>query len=68
MGRRVDVDDLIDAEEVARLIGLARATSVSVYQQRYPDMPRPIVRRVSGRCQLWLRQEIEAWAVKVGRG
>jgi glutathione-regulated potassium-efflux system ancillary protein KefG len=67
MGRRVNVDDLIDAEEVARLIGLARATSVSVYQRRYPDMPRPVVRRSSGRCLLWLRQDVEAWARRLRR-
>jgi predicted DNA-binding transcriptional regulator AlpA len=67
VGRRVNVDDLIDAREVARLIGLARETSVSVYQRRYPDMPRPVVRRSSGRCLLWLRQDVEAWAKAVRR-
>jgi predicted DNA-binding transcriptional regulator AlpA len=62
MARKVDIDDLIDAEEVAELLGLSRATSISVYQKRYPDMPRPVVSRPSGRCLLWLRSEIERWA------
>jgi predicted DNA-binding transcriptional regulator AlpA len=62
MARKVDIDDLIDAEEVAAILGLSRATSVSVYQKRYPDMPRPVVSRPSGRCLLWLRSEVERWA------
>ena len=43
MGRKVEIADLIDAGEVAELLGLSRATSISVYQRRYPDMPRPVV-------------------------
>ena len=37
----VDTDQLVDAQAVAELLGLAQRTSVSVYQKRYPDMPRP---------------------------
>jgi glutathione-regulated potassium-efflux system ancillary protein KefG len=67
MGRKVEIADLIDAGEVAQLLGLSRATSISIYQRRYPDMPRPVVSRPSGRCLLWLRSEIEAWARRAGR-
>jgi hypothetical protein len=35
--------------------------SVSMYQRRYADMPRPIVNLGQGRCRLWLRPEIERW-------
>lgn len=62
MGRRVDVDELMDAQGVADLLGLAHRTSVSVYQHRYVDMPRPVVERSGGKTLLWLRSEIEAWA------
>jgi glutathione-regulated potassium-efflux system ancillary protein KefG len=59
--RGVDPGDLIDAQGVAELLGLAQRNSVSGYQRRYPDMPRPVVDLGQGRCKLWLRSEIEAW-------
>ena len=61
VGRRVDVDDLADAADVARMLGLANQTSVHVYAARYLDMPRPILDRGPRRAKLWLRSEIEAW-------
>lgn len=61
MARTVDVDDLVDATEVAELLGLAHRNTVSVYQRRYPDMPRPVVERGGGRTKLWLRSEIKQW-------
>jgi predicted DNA-binding transcriptional regulator AlpA len=67
MSPRVDTKDLIDAQGVADLLGLAQRTAVSVYQHRYPDMPRPVVNLARGRTRLWVRQEIERWARKTGR-
>lgn len=61
MGKRVDVDDLVDAHEVARILGLAYRNTVSEYQGKYADMPRPIVDLGRGRPRLWLRPEIESW-------
>jgi predicted DNA-binding transcriptional regulator AlpA len=61
MGRRVDIEDLIDANGVADLLGLAHRNTVSVYQHRYADMPRPVV-KFGDRIKLWLRPEIEEWA------
>lgn len=61
MGRKVDVDDLIDANGVAEILGLTQRTAVSVYQHRYPDMPRPVVTRSAGRTRLWLASEIRRW-------
>ena len=62
MGRKVDVDDLIDAQEVAKILGLAHRNTVSEYQRRYPEMPRPVVDRRGGRLKLWLRPDLERWA------
>lgn len=62
VGRRVDLDDLIDAGEVASILGLARANSVYVYQARYPDMPRPVLDRGPRQAKLWLRSEMVAWS------
>ncbi len=61
MGRQVDTDDLVDAHDVARLLGLAHANSVHLYQRRYPDMPKPVLDRGGRRARLWLRSEILTW-------
>ena len=66
MGRQVDLDDLLEAAQVAELLGLSKATAVSVYQHRYEDFPVPVLASASGRCQFWLRQELELW--RSGRG
>lgn len=67
MGRKIDVDDLIDANEVARLLGLAHRNSVTTYLNRYPDMPRPTVEIRGSRIRLWSRPEIMNWAARTGR-
>lgn len=67
MGRKVDVSDLIDAEGVRIRIGLSQRNTVSSYQRRYPDMPRPVVDLGKGRCKMWLKSEIDAWAEATGR-
>jgi hypothetical protein len=63
----VDTEDLVDAQSVADLLGLANRTSVSVYQQRYPDMPRPVVDLGAGRPRLWLKSDIQRWGKATGR-
>jgi glutathione-regulated potassium-efflux system ancillary protein KefG len=61
MSPRVETEDLVDAQGVAEMLGLARRTSVSVYQLRYPMMPRPIVNLGPGRPMLWSRKALERW-------
>ena len=63
MGNKVDVDDLIDAVEVARLAGFKSPTAVSVYLSR-GVLPAPVVDRGANKVRLWLRQDIEAWLRK----
>jgi hypothetical protein len=63
MGRQVDLDDLVDANGVAELLGLAHRNTVSVYQHRHEDMPRPVLNLGNGRVKLWLRPEVETWAL-----
>jgi len=65
---RVDTDDLIDAHAVAEILGLAHRNTVSVYQRRYVEMPRPVVDLGPARTKLWLRTEIERWAAKRAQG
>ena len=67
MPPNVDIEDLIDANEIAKLLDLAQRNTVSLYQKRYPDMPRPVIDLGPGRPRLWLRSELEEWARKTGR-
>ena len=67
MARRVDVTDLVDSQAVADMLGLSQYNTVSLYQRRYADMPRPVVNLGRGRCKMWLRSEIAAWAKETGR-
>ena len=62
MSPEVRTEDLIDARGVAKILGLSHANSVSTYQKRYPDMPRPVLDLGPGRTKLWLRPQIEAWS------
>jgi glutathione-regulated potassium-efflux system ancillary protein KefG len=69
MPRRVAVDELIDAHDVARILGLTHRNTVSQYQRRYPDMPRPVLDLGPGRPSLWLRPQVEKWhARQVAQG
>jgi predicted DNA-binding transcriptional regulator AlpA len=61
VGRKVDTDELIDAQGVADLLGLAQRNTVSLYQRRYADMPRPVVDLGRGRCKMWLKTDITEW-------
>jgi predicted DNA-binding transcriptional regulator AlpA len=62
MGRKLDIDDLLDARGVADVLGLSHPNTVSVYQHRYEDMPKPALDLGERRVKLWLRPEIKAWA------
>jgi AcrR family transcriptional regulator len=53
--------DLIDASEVAELLGLAHRNSVSTYRSRYPDFPVGRAAPGGGRTRLWRREEVVAW-------
>lgn len=62
MNPRVETEDLLDAQGVADVLGLSHRNTVSQYQRRYPDMPRPVIDLGDGRVKLWLQPEIEQWA------
>jgi predicted DNA-binding transcriptional regulator AlpA len=67
VGRKIDVDELLDAGAVAELLGLSSATSVATYRRRYTDFPAPAWTPSSGRCQAWTRGDVEQWAKATGR-
>lgn len=63
----VDLDDITDAAGAAEIIGLSHRNSIGTYRTRYPDFPAPVLDLGSGRCLLWLRSDLQAWAGKRGR-
>jgi hypothetical protein len=69
MSPKVDTEDLIDARGVADVLDLSHRNTVSQYQRRYTDMPRPVIDLGEGRVKLWLRPDIERWgAEQAARG
>lgn len=61
MSPTINTEELVDAKGVAEMLGLAHRNTVSTYQKRYPDMPRPVIDLGRGRSRLWLRGELQAW-------
>ena len=59
-----DLKAKLDAEEVARVLGLASGRVISVYKARYANFPKPAIER--GRCRLWLREDVEGWGMERG--
>ena len=57
----MDLNDLLDAAEVAELLGLAHRQAVSTYRARYDDFPAPVLEKPSGKCVLWRRQDVQIW-------
>jgi glutathione-regulated potassium-efflux system ancillary protein KefG len=64
---QIDSEDLIDVVGVAEILSLSNRSTVSTYQKRYPDMPRPVIDLGGGRTRLWSRREMLAWATATGR-
>jgi predicted DNA-binding transcriptional regulator AlpA len=62
---QIDHEDLLNATEVAALLGLAHREAVATYRRRYDTFPEPIIKK--GTCVLWHRPDIEAWARSTGR-
>lgn len=62
LSMKLDPADLLDSNEVANLLGLTSSTAVSTYRRRYRDFPEPLIIKGSGKCLLWDRAAIEAWA------
>ncbi len=59
MGKKIDVDDLIGAKEVAEILGLSSSRAVAVYATR--GLPEPIIDRGPNTAKYWLRQDVEQW-------
>jgi len=65
MGRKVDVDDLVDATEIARRFGVARQSVVHDWRRRHADFPSPVF--TSTRTRLWAWPDVRSWGKSTGR-
>ena len=65
MGKKVDVDDLVDAAEIARRLGVKRPQVVHDWRRRHDDFPQPVTHL--GNSYVWLWPEINHWAIATGR-
>ncbi len=65
MGRKIDVEDLVGAAEIAELLGLAHSQSVHTWHRRYADFPSPVARL--RQALVWYWPDVEAWARRTGR-
>ena len=60
MGRKVNLDELVDTQTVAKILGLAYRNTVSEYQARYQACPVTSSTWVVV-VSSWLRTELERW-------
>lgn len=65
MGRRIDVDHLVGAAEIAERLGAARPQVVHEWRRRYPDFPQPVASLKQ--ALVWNWPDVERWARATGR-
>lgn len=65
MGRRVDVDELVGAAEIAARLGVKRLQVVHDWRRRHGEFPRPVV--TVSRTLVWHWPDVQRWAVRTGR-
>ncbi len=63
--RKVYVDELVGAAEVAERLGLAYVQTVHTWRSRYADFPVPVA--TLKRAMIWSWPDVEAWARSTGR-
>ena len=65
MGRRVAIEDLVGAHEIAQRLGVARPQVVHEWRKRHADFPKPVADLTA--ALIWDWREVEAWARATGR-
>jgi len=65
MGRKVDIDLLVDATAIAERMGFARPQAVHNWRARYPEFPKPIAE--FGKSTLWYWPDVEVWLRRTDR-
>jgi hypothetical protein len=65
VARKVTVDDLVGATEIAARLGLTQSRVVHQWRQRHVDFPAPIATLAMG--MVWAWPDVERWARMTGR-
>lgn len=65
VGRKVDVEDLVSASEIATRLGAQRPSVVHDWRRRHPDFPKPVARLALG--YVWAWSDVANWARRTGR-
>jgi hypothetical protein len=65
VGRKVDVNDLVGAQEIADRLGVSRSQVVHEWRRRGIGFPEPVVTLSMG--LLWSWPDVEGWARATGR-
>jgi hypothetical protein len=65
VGRKLDVNQLVGATEIATRLGLSRGQVVHTWRARFDDFPEPAIELAMG--LIWYWPEIETWAKLHGR-
>jgi hypothetical protein len=65
VGRKIDVDDLVGAEEIAERLGIAHVETVHAWRRRHPEFPPPV--KQLRRAMIWSWPDVKAWAKRTGR-
>jgi hypothetical protein len=65
VGKKVDVDDLVGAHEIAQRLGVARPQVVHEWRRRHADFPEPIANLKT--ALIWDWADIARWAKLSGR-
>lgn len=63
--RKVSVDDLVGAAEIAERLGLAQPQTVHSWRRRYPDFPDPVAQLQT--ALIWAWPDVRDWAEATGR-
>ncbi len=65
MGRKVEVELLVDAVEIAARLGVKRPQVIHDWRRRHEEFPQPVAQ--FGGVRVWLWPEIEEWARSTNR-
>jgi hypothetical protein len=63
--RKVEVEDLVGAAEIAARLGSERTSLVHDFRRRHPDFPEPVAELKAG--LVWAWPDVEKWAKATGR-
>lgn len=65
MGKRIDIDRLVGATEIAERAGVKRPQVVHDWRRRYIEFPGPLT--TIGGALVWDWNAVERWLRKTGR-